>query len=176
MHLEEPAHDFALSSAGYLPVTARRLSQKVLLVLLRGDMWVRETGGRRREITGPTWVVWYPGEAIEYGALGETVHWLIAAPTGPVPPGMPPPGSLVRLSGDRGAGSTEDEALLIHYLDDSPDQTGITSAVARGAGGEGGVGIHPLTAIVGVLEEADEDRREFFYGPGLDEPLRRARS
>jgi hypothetical protein len=177
VHQEEDAGpEFALSSPGHLPVTARRLSQKLLLVLLRGDMWVRDADGRRREISGPTWVVWYPGEAIEYGVLGETVHWLLAAPTGPVPPGMPRPGSLVRLAGDLGADLTEDEALLLLYLDDSADQTGITSLAARGAGGEGGVGIHPLAAVVEVLDEADEDRRGFSYGPGLDEPLRRTRS
>jgi hypothetical protein len=172
---EDPAHELAVSSPCHLPVTARRLSQKVLLILLSGDMWVRDLLGHRREITGPTWVVWYPGEAIEYGALGETVHWLLAAPTGPVPPGMPRPGSLVRLAGDLGSGAAVDEALLIQYLDDTAEQTGITSVVARGAGGEGGVGIHPLTVVAEVLDEADEDRRVFSYGPGLDEPLRRTR-
>jgi hypothetical protein len=47
---EDTAHDFALSAPGHLPVTARRLSQKVLLILLRGDMWVRDPDGGRREI------------------------------------------------------------------------------------------------------------------------------
>ena len=57
MHLEENAHDLALSSAGYLPVSARRSAQKVLLILLSGRMWVRDAGGDRQDITGPTWVV-----------------------------------------------------------------------------------------------------------------------
>jgi hypothetical protein len=174
MHQEDDsAPELALSSPGYLPVTARRLSQKLLLILLSGDMWVSDLAGQRREITGPTWVVWYPGESIEYGEIGETVHWLFAAPTGPVPPGMPRPGSLVRLAGDLGAGVAADEALLLMYMDDTADQTGITSVAARGSGGEGGVGIHPLTAVGDVLDEADEDRRAFSYGPGLDGPLRR---
>ena len=125
MHLEQdPAREFALSSAGDLPVSARRLAQKVLLVLLSGRMWVRADDGSRRDITGPTWVTWYPGEAIEYGALGDTVHWVFVAQIGPVPPGSPRPGSLVRVRDVREDRRSSDVALLVHYRDESPDRTG----------------------------------------------------
>ncbi|MGY2064999.1 hypothetical protein [Blastococcus sp. SYSU DS0619] len=168
MHLEEDsAHELALSSAGYLPVSARRLAQKVLLVLLSGRMWVREADGGRRDVTGPTWVVWYPGEAIEYGAVGTTVHWVLAAPLGPVPPGSPRPGSLVRMRD----GSGTAEARLVHYLDDSPDRSGPLSVVADVVGS--GIGVHPLAELVDVVEEADEDLHHWDFGPGLDRPWRR---
>ncbi|TYP85936.1 hypothetical protein BD833_11177 [Blastococcus xanthinilyticus] len=166
----DTAHELALSSAGHLPVTARRLSQKVLLILLSGRMWVRDADGRCRDVAGPTWVVWYPGEAIEYGAHGATVHWVLAAPVGPVPPGSPRPGSLVRMRGDDAAGTAGGEALLVHYLDDSPDGSGPLSVVVDVAGS--GIGIHPLGDVVGVLDEADEDLNLWSYGPGLDHPVR----
>ncbi|MCF6743876.1 hypothetical protein E9529_06225 [Blastococcus sp. KM273128] len=166
MHLDS-AHELALSSPTRLPATARRLSQTVLLVLLSGRMWVRDTRGRRRDITGPTWVVWYPGETLEYGAHGATVHWLFAAPTGPVPPGSPRPGSSVRLAGD---GGEVEDARLIHYLDDSPDGSGPLSLVADAAGS--GIGINALTDVVEVVEESDEDLYPWDFGPGLDHPVR----
>lgn len=172
MHLEAFADDvdLSLSSPTRLPVTARRLSQKVLLILLSGRMWVRDADGRRREIAGPTWVVWYPGEAIEYGADGATVHWVLAAPTGAVPPGSARPGSLVRLRDDRDDGRSSDDALLVHYLDDSPDRSGPLSVVADVPGS--GIGVYPLTDVLDVLEEADEDLNLWSYGPGLDRPVR----
>lgn len=171
MHLEEdPAHEVALSSAGYLPVSARRLAQKVLLILQSGRMWVRDVDGRRRDVTGPTWVVWYPGEAIRYGAYGTTVHWVLASPIGPVPPGSPRPGSLIRLRGDRGRGVVD--ALLVHYLDDSPDGSGPLSAVAEVPGE--GHGIYVLTDVVEVVEESDEDLHLWDFHPGSDRPVRRS--
>lgn len=171
MHLESSADDvdLALSSPTRLPVSARRLSQKVLLVLLSGRMWVRDDAGRQRDITGPTWVVWYPGEALEYGSRGVTVHWVFAAPTGPAPVGSPRPGSLVRLRDARGDDAVED-ALLVHYLDDSPDGSGPLSVVADGVGS--GIGVHARTDLVEVVDEADEDLRGWSYGPGLDQPVR----
>ncbi|SEL77661.1 hypothetical protein SAMN04515665_11932 [Blastococcus sp. DSM 46786] len=173
MHIEAFADDLALSSPTRLPVTARRSSQKVLLVLLSGRMWVRDADGRRREITGPTWVVWYPGETLEYGAHGATVHWVFAAPTGPVPTGSPRPGSLVRLRDVRDDDGVED-ALLVDYLDDSPDGSGPLSVVADGAGS--GIGVNALTDVLQVVDEADEDLRGWSYGPGHDHPLRLDRS
>ncbi|MDP5183226.1 hypothetical protein QOZ88_11305 [Blastococcus sp. BMG 814] len=167
MHIGEPADDLALSSPTRLPVIARRVSQKVLLILLSGRMWVRDVDGQRREIAGPTWVVWYPGEALEYGTHGPTVHWVFAAPTGPVPSGSPRPGSSVRLAGD---GGEVEEARLVHYLDDSPDRAGPLSVVADVAGS--GIGIYALTDVVEVVEESDEDLHGWSYGPGLDHPLR----
>ncbi|NEK86382.1 hypothetical protein GCU60_11520 [Blastococcus saxobsidens] len=169
MHLEgDLAHELALSSPNHLPVTARRRAQKVLLVLLSGRMWVHEADGGRRDITGPTWVVWYPGEAIEYGAVGATVHWVLAAPVGVVPPGFPRPGSRVRMRD----GSGTAEALVMHYLDDSPDGTGPLSVVADVA--VSGIGIHSLAELVDVVEEADEDLHDWDFGPGLERPWRRA--
>ncbi|MDT0278443.1 hypothetical protein [Blastococcus goldschmidtiae] len=171
MHIgEDPAHELALSAAGYLPVSARRLAQKVLLILLSGRMWVRDDDGLRRGLTGPTWVTWYPGEAIQYGALEDTVHWVIASPIGPVPPGSPRPGSLVRLRDVRGDGRSSDVALLVHYLDDSPDRTGPMSAVLDVPGG--GIGIHALTDVLEVVEQSDEDLHDWSFGPGLDRPVR----
>lgn len=170
MHIGEPAHDFGLSSQTRLPAAARRLSQKVLLVLLTGRMWVAD-GDRRRDITGPTWVVWYPGEPLEYGADGPTVHWLIADPTGPVPSGSPRPGSRVRLRDVGDDGRTSDEALLVHYLDDSPDGSGPLSVVADVPGG--GIGIYALTDVLDVVDEADEDLNGWDFGPGADHPVRR---
>lgn len=170
MHLElDTAHELALSADGYVPVSARRLAQKVLLVLVSGRMWVRDANGDRQDITGPTWVVWYPGEAIEYGALGTTVHWVLASPVGPIPPGLPRPGSLVRLR-RAGVGAALDEALLVHYLDESPDGSGPLSAVAEVPGQ--GHGIYPLSRVVEVVEESDEDLRLWLFGPGVDRPLR----
>jgi hypothetical protein len=170
VHLhQDTAHELALSSAGYLPVAAHRLSQKVLLILLSGRMWVRVAGGRRRDISGPTWVVWYPGEAVEYGARGTTVHWVLASPVGPVPPGSPRPGSLVRLRGDERRGVVD--ALLVHYLDDSPDGSGRWSAVAEVPGE--GHGIHALTDVLEVVEESDEDLHHWSFHPGTDRPVRR---
>ena len=168
MHLEEDlARELALSSSGYLPVSARRLAQKVLLILLSGRMWVRDADGDRQDITGPTWVVWYPGESIEYGEVGTTVHWLFASPVGPVPPGSPRPGSLVRLRND---GRSSDVALLVHYLDDSPDRTGPMSAVLDVPGS--GIGIYALTDVLEVVDEADEDLHHWSFHPGLDHPVR----
>jgi hypothetical protein len=170
MHLRgDTAHELALSSAGYLPVAARRLSQKVLLVLLSGRMWVQDVDGRRRDITGPIWVVWYPGEAIEYGAHGTTVHWVLAAPVGPVPSGSPRPGSLVRLRGGDDGGVV-DGVLLVHYLDDSPDRAGPLSAVLDVPGE--GIGIYALTDVLDVSDEADEDLHHWSFGPDLGHPVR----
>jgi hypothetical protein len=169
VHIEEFADDVSLSSPTRLPVRARRLSQKVLLVLLAGRMWVRDLDGRRRDIAGPTWVVWYPGEAVEYGVHGETVHWVFADPTGTPPAGAPRPGSLVRLSGPQ---SSDDLATLIHYMDDSPDGTGPPSVVADAVGS--GMGVYALSDLVEVVEEADEDLHEWDFGPGgEDRPVRR---
>jgi hypothetical protein len=172
MHLETPGIDveLALSSSGRLPVTARRLSQEVLLVLLSGRMWVRAPDGSRRDLTGPTWVTWYPGEAIEYGALGDTVHWVFAAPVQSTPPGSPRPGSLVRLRDVGDDGRTSDVALLAGYLDDSPDRTGPLSVFADVPGG--GVGVYALTDVLEVVEASDEDVRTRDHGPGLDRPVR----
>lgn len=169
MHLEEDvAHELALSSAGYLPVTARRLSQKVLLVLLSGRMWVRDADGRRRNITGPTWVVWYPGEAIEYGEHGTTVHWVLASPVGPVPPGLPRPGSLVRLRDHRGRGAVD--ALLVVYLDETADGSGPMSAVVEVPGE--GHGHHPLADVLDVVDESDEDLHHWSFYAHSDRPVR----
>jgi hypothetical protein len=166
VHIEEFVNDVSLSANTRLPVTARRLSQKVLLVLLRGRMWVRDGDGRRRDLTGPTWVVWYPGESLEYGADGDTVHWLFAQPTGGVPDGAPRPGSLVRL------GSEPDRpALLVQYIDESPDRTGPPDLVADVPGS--GIGIYPLDELVEVVDEADEDLNLWDFGPGIDRPARR---
>ncbi|RBY77410.1 hypothetical protein DQ239_11025 [Blastococcus sp. TF02-09] len=168
MHLRQnTGHDLALSSHGYLPVSARRLAQKVLLILLSGRMWVRDDDGRRHDITGPTWVVWYPGEAVEYGASGTTVHWLFASPVGPVPPGSPRPGSLVRLRADERRGAVD--ALLVHYLDDSPDSSGRWSAVALVP--DEGHGIYALTDVE-VVEESDEDLHLWSFRPDLGRPVR----
>jgi hypothetical protein len=168
VHIEEPVNDVSLSDATRFPVSARRLSQKVLLVLLRGRMWVRDGEGRRRDLTGPTWVVWYPGESIEYGADGDTVHWLFAQPTGGVPDGAPRPGSLVRL-GTEPVGP----ALLVQYLDDTPDRSGPVSVVADVPGS--GIGIYALDDPVEVVEEADEDLNLWDFGPGIERPARRGR-
>jgi hypothetical protein len=155
MHIEEFGEDVSLSSSTRLPVSARRLSQKVLLILLSGRMWVRDLDGHRRDISGPTWVVWYPGETLEYGVHGETVHWVFADRVGTPPAGFPLPGSLVRLAGAPEQGPSGELATLIHYLDDSPDRTGTTSLVADAAGS--GIGIYGLSELVEVVEEADED-------------------
>jgi hypothetical protein len=172
MHIEEFGEDVGLSSPTRLPVSARRLSQKVLLVLLSGRMWVRDLDGHRRDVTGPTWVVWYPGERIEYGVHGETVHWVFAQPTGTPPAGFPRPGSLVRLSAATGSETSDELATLIHYLDDSPDSTGTTSLVADAV--SSGIGIYALSELLEVVEEADEDLNEWDFGPGgLDRPVRR---
>jgi hypothetical protein len=172
MHIEEFGEDVSLSSPTRLPVSARRLSQKVLLILLSGRMWVRDLDGRRRDLTGPTWVVWYPGETIEYGVQGETVHWVFAQPTGTPPAGLPRPGSLVRLANATGEGTPAEVGTLIHYLDDSPEQTGTTSLVANVAGS--GIGIYGLPDLVEVLEEADEDLHGWDFMPGgQDRPVRR---
>jgi len=174
VHIEEFGEDVSLSSPTRLPVSARRLSQKVLLVLLSGRMWVRDLDGNRRDLTGPTWVVWYPGETIEYGVHGETVHWLFAQRTGTPPAGFPRPGSLVRLSAEPEQGLPSELATLIHYMDDSPDQSGTTSLVADVAGS--GIGIYGLSDLVDVVEEADEDLHEWDFGPGgEDRPVRRRR-
>lgn len=170
MHIEEFAHDVGLSSATRLPAAARRLSQKALLVLLSGRMWVRDADGRHLDIAGPTWVVWYPGETLEYGAHGDTVHWLITVPTGSVPDGSPRPGSLVRLRDVGDDGRTSDVALLVQYLDDSPDGSGPLSVVADVPGG--GIGVYPLTDVLDVVDEADEDLAHWSFGPGHDRPLR----
>ncbi|MCO7218223.1 hypothetical protein [Klenkia sp. PcliD-1-E] len=103
--------DIGLSSATRPPVSARRLSQKVMLVLLSGRMWVRDGDGARRGITGPTWVVWYVGEALEYGTDGDTVHWVVGQRTGRPPAGLPRPGSLVRVVD---SGGDVVPAALIH--------------------------------------------------------------
>jgi hypothetical protein len=172
MHIEEFGEDVSLSSPTRLPVSARRLSQKVLLILLSGRMWVRDLDGHRRDLTGPTWVVWYPGETIEYGVHGETVHWVFAQRTGAPPAGFPRPGSLVRLSAAPAQGSTGTLATLIHYLDDSAEQTGTTSLIADAVGS--GTGIYGLTELVEVVEEADEDLHDWDFGPGgQDRPVRR---
>jgi hypothetical protein len=155
MHIEEFGEDVSLSSSTRPPVSARRLSQKVLLVLLSGRMWVRDLEGHRRDLTGPTWVVWYPGERMEYGVHGETVHWVFAQRTGTPPAGLPRPGSLLRLSGEPGEGASIELATLIHYMDDSPDRSGTTSLVADGV--DSGIGIYGLSEIVEVVEEADAD-------------------
>jgi hypothetical protein len=171
MHIEDSGEDVSLSSQNWLPVSARRLSQKVLLILLFGRMWVRDLDGHRRDITGPTWVVWFPGEAIEYGVDGETVHWVFAQRTGTPPAGFPRPGSLVQLSTTPGE-SSGGLATLIHYMDDSPEQTGTTSLVADAVGS--GIGIYGLPALVEVVEEADEDLNDWDFGPGgQDHPVRR---
>ena len=123
---------------------------------------------------GPTWVVWYPGEAIEYGANGETVHWVFAQPTGIPPAGFPRPGSLVRVSAAVGQGTPDELATLIHYMDDSPDQEGSMSLVADVVGS--GIGVYGLSELVEVVEEADEDLHEWDFGPGgQDRPIRRRR-
>jgi len=172
MHIEEFADDIALSSATRLPVSARRLSQKVLLILLSGRMWVRDLEGARRDLTGPTWVVWYPGEEIEYGVHGETVHWVFAQPTGTPPAGFPRPGSLVRLPDANGPGLPDELGTLVHYLDDSPEQTGTTSLVADVVGT--GIGIYGLSELVEVVAEADEDLHGWDFAPaGGDAPVRR---
>jgi hypothetical protein len=172
VHIEEFGEDVSLSSPTRLPVTARRLSQKVLLVLLSGRMWVRDLDGHRRDLTGPTWVVWYPGETIEYGVRGDTVHWVFAQRTGSAPPGFPRPGSLVRLSAATGLGASGELATLIHYMDDSPDSTGTTSLVADVVGS--GIGVYALSELVEVIEEADEDLHGWDFGPGgQDRPVRR---
>ncbi|SDF38246.1 hypothetical protein SAMN05660662_1957 [Blastococcus aurantiacus] len=169
MHLaEDPAHELALSSAGYLPVTARRLAQKVLLVLLSGRMWVGDVDGSRRDITGPTWVTWYPGEAMKYGAHGTTVHWVVASPVGPVPPGLPRPGSLVRLRGNEGRGVVD--ALLVLYLDESTDGSGLWSAVVEVPGE--GHGHYALGDVLEVVEESDEDLHLWSFRPDLGNPVR----
>jgi hypothetical protein len=166
VHVEEFANDVGLSSATRFPAAARRLSQKVLLVLLSGRMWVREQDGRRRDLTGPTWVVWYPGEALEYGADGDTVHWVFASPTGGVPAGGPRPGSLVRLGSE-----PERPALLVHYIDESPDQNGPVALVCEVPGS--GIGIYPMTELVEVVDEADEDLNDWDFGLGIERPVRR---
>ncbi|UOY02950.1 hypothetical protein [Blastococcus sp. PRF04-17] len=174
MHIEEFGDDVSLSAATRLPVTARRLSQKVLLILLSGRMWVRDLDGGRRDITGPTWVVWYPGERLEYGVHGDTVHWVFADRMGTPPPGLPRPGSLVRLADPAGEGSGG-LATLVHYLDDSPDSTGTTSLVADAVGS--GIGIYGLTEILEVVEQAEEDLHEWDFGPGVEGwPVRRRTS
>jgi hypothetical protein len=132
-------------------------------------MWVRADDGERRDVAGPTWVVWYPGETVEYGAPGTTVHWVFASPVGPVPPGSPRPGSLVRLRGGDGGGVVDD-ALLVHYLDDSPDGTGPLSAVLRVPGS--GIEIRALTDVLDLLDESDEDLRHWSFHPGSDRPVR----
>lgn len=153
MHIEVPVvPDIGLSSSTRPPVSARRLSQKVLLVLVSGRMWVRDVDGTRRDITGPTWVVWYPGEALEYGTDGDTVHWVVAQRTAGPPPGLPRPGSLVRVAHESGG---DEPAKLVEYLDDSPEQTGVTSVVVDAAGS--GIGIYGLSDLLEVLEEADPD-------------------
>src|SRR4051812_10779578 len=172
MHIEEFADDIALSSATRLPVSARRLSQKVLLILLSGRMWVRDLEGARRDLTGPTWVVWFPGETIEYGVHGETVHWVFAQPTGTAPEGLPRPGSLVRLADATAPGTLGELGTLVHYLDDSPEQTGTTSLVADVVGT--GIGVYGLSELVQVVEEADEDLHGWEFAPaGGDQPVRR---
>ena len=172
MHIEDPGGDFALSSPDWLPVRARRLSQKVLLILLSGRMWVRDLDGHRRDITGPTWVVWYPGENIQYGVHGETVHWVFAEPTGTAPAGLPRPGSLVRLADATGPGDCRRGRDLVNDSDDSPEQTGTTSLIADVVGS--GIGIYGLTGLVEVVEEADEDLHLVDFGPGgQDRPVRR---
>lgn len=152
VHIEPFTPDIGLSSPTRPPVSARRLSQKVMLVLLAGRVWVRDQEGNRRDVVGPTWVVWYPGESLEYGTDGDTEHWVVAQRTGTAPPGLPRPGSLVRVA-DGSGGAVP--ALLVHYLDDTPDRSGTTSFVADVEGS--GIGVHPLTGVVEVLEEADPD-------------------
>ena len=172
MHIEEFGDDVALSAPTRLPVSARRLSQKVLLVLLSGRMWARDLEGHRRDLTGPTWVVWYPGETIEYGVHGKTVHWVFAQPTDSPPAGFPRPGSSVRLSA-----STEQDGFgrlgtLIHYMDDSPDGEGPMSLVADVVGS--GIGVYGVSELVEVVEEADEDLHTWdFASGGEDRPVRR---
>jgi hypothetical protein len=172
MHIEEFGEDVSLSSATRLPVRARRLSQKVLLILLSGRMWVRDLEGHRRELTGPTWVVWFPGESIEYGVRGETVHWVVAQPTGTPPAGLPRPGSMVRLVDATAPGTLGELGTLVHYLDDSPEQTGTTSLVVDVVGT--GIGVYGLSELVEVVEEADEDLGGWDFAPaGGDQPVRR---
>jgi hypothetical protein len=171
MHIEEFGDDVALSAPTRLPVSARRLSQKVLLVLLSGRMWVRDLDGHRRNLTGPTWVVWYPGEAIEYGVHGQTVHWVFAQPTEVPPAGFPRPGSSVRLSASTEEGGSGQLGTLIHYLDDSPDRGGPLSLVADVAGS--GIGVYGLSELIEVVEEADADLHAWDSGPGgQDRPAR----
>ncbi len=171
MHIEAFGDDVSLSSSTRLPVRSRRLSQKVLLILLSGRMRVRDRGGDRRDVTGPTWVVWYPGETIEYGVHGETVHWVFAQRAGTPPAELPRPGSLVRLPAAPGQGSSGELATLVHHLDDSPGQTGTTSFVADGVGS--GTGVYVLSDVQ-VVEEADDDLNEWTFDPGgLDYPVRR---
>ena len=136
-------------------------------------MWVLDDDDQRQTLIGPTWVVWFPGERIEYGALGETVHWLVANRTGRLPGGAPRPGSRVRLQRGPEPGQPVDEALVIEYLDDSPDQAGPLAMVARAD--EYGVGVYDLGALVEVLDESDEDLHNWTWGPGVDSPMRLTR-
>ena len=112
MHLEkDTARELARSSAGDLPVSARRSAQKVLIATTR---------------------------------------------------------SLVRLRGDGRSGVVD--ALLVHYLDDSPDGSGPLSAVAEVPGE--GHGIYALTDVLEVVEESDEDLHHWRFHPDLDRPVR----
>ena len=52
-------------------------------------------------------------------------------------------------------GAPDERATLIHYLDDSPEQTGTTSLVAYAPGS--GIGIYGLPDLLQVVEEADEE-------------------
>ena len=94
------------------------------------------------------------------------MHWLFAAPTGGAPDGAPRPGSLVRL-----AAEPDRPALLVHYIDESPEGTGPVGLVVEVPGS--GIGIHPLADLVEVLEEADEDLNLWDFGPGIERPVRR---
>ncbi len=173
MHVEELANDFGLSSPDWVPVSTRRLSQKVLLVLLSGRMWVVDDEGRRHDLAGPTWVVWYPGERLAYGAVGETVHWIFAQPTGAAPTGSPRPGSMVRVRGVDASAAATELGTLVHYIDESPDGSGPLDPVVDAA--RSGIGIYTAGDVVEVVEDADEDLHAWDFRVHDGRPVRRTR-
>jgi hypothetical protein len=145
----------------------------VLLVLLSGRMWARDDDGRRHDLTGPTWVVWFPGERLEYGVLGDTVHWVFARRTAPVPAGWPRPGSLVRVRARDSAPAQPGGALgtFVHPIDESEEGTGPVDLVIDVIGGAHR--IYALADVVEVVEEADGDLHDRDSWPGDARPERR---
>lgn len=162
----------SLTSTTRLPASARRLSQKVLLVVMSGTVRVADAD-RAEHIRGPAWVTWYPGDRLEYEPVGEAVYWLFAARVRVWPPGLPRPGSLISvrkptMTGGFATGETHVAAvLLVDYWE--VDNAGIPTGFVV-SDPNSGIGHYQIDGLLSVLEHADRDLWDWDYGPGLDKP------